>query len=151
PGDDAPRLVYSDWLEDNGDPVRAEYVRLACRLARMDWREPGHHELEEWAHKVEWDNRERWLAACPAELKPWRQLRYRRGFVEEAVPSPAELLRHGQTLLDAFPIRRVELTGSLSKDEGARLGASPLLARISALRLGGGGACCAREALQWLL
>jgi uncharacterized protein (TIGR02996 family) len=151
PDDDAPRLVYSDWLEDNGNPVRAEYLRLSCRLARMDWREPGHHELEERAHKLEWDNRERWLAACPAELKPWRQLRYRRGFVEEAVLSPAELLRHGQALLDAFPVRRVELEGALSKEEAALLAASPLLARIPGLRLGGGGWRCNKDVLGRLL
>jgi uncharacterized protein (TIGR02996 family) len=23
PGDDAPRLIYADWLEENGDPERA--------------------------------------------------------------------------------------------------------------------------------
>jgi uncharacterized protein (TIGR02996 family) len=30
--DDAPRLVYADWLEDNGDPLRAEYIRNECAL-----------------------------------------------------------------------------------------------------------------------
>jgi uncharacterized protein (TIGR02996 family) len=30
--DDAPRLVYADWLEDHGDPVRAEYIRNECAL-----------------------------------------------------------------------------------------------------------------------
>jgi uncharacterized protein (TIGR02996 family) len=27
PEDDAPRLVYADWLEDNGQPERAEFIR----------------------------------------------------------------------------------------------------------------------------
>jgi uncharacterized protein (TIGR02996 family) len=31
PEDDAPRLIFADWLEDNGDPDRAEFVRLQCR------------------------------------------------------------------------------------------------------------------------
>ena len=30
--DDAPRLVYADWLDEHGDPVRAEYLRLLCRV-----------------------------------------------------------------------------------------------------------------------
>ena len=34
PDDDAPRLVYADWLEDNGDPQRAEFIRVQCELAR---------------------------------------------------------------------------------------------------------------------
>jgi uncharacterized protein (TIGR02996 family) len=35
PQDDAPRLVLADWLEDNGDPDRAAFVRLQCQLARL--------------------------------------------------------------------------------------------------------------------
>jgi uncharacterized protein (TIGR02996 family) len=30
--DDAPRLIYADWLEERGDP-RAEFLRLECQLA----------------------------------------------------------------------------------------------------------------------
>lgn len=33
PHDDAPRLVYADWLEERGD-ARAEYLRLQCQLVR---------------------------------------------------------------------------------------------------------------------
>src|SRR5262249_20269221 len=31
PDDDAPRLIYADWLDDHGDPARAEFIRLQCR------------------------------------------------------------------------------------------------------------------------
>jgi uncharacterized protein (TIGR02996 family) len=31
--DDTPRLIYADWLEEQGDPVRAEFVRLQCWLS----------------------------------------------------------------------------------------------------------------------
>ena len=33
PEDDTPRLVLADYLEENGDHDRAEFVRLQCRLA----------------------------------------------------------------------------------------------------------------------
>lgn len=33
PDDDTPRLVYADFLEDNGNPDRAELIRVQCRLA----------------------------------------------------------------------------------------------------------------------
>ncbi|HKB06377.1 MAG TPA: TIGR02996 domain-containing protein [Gemmataceae bacterium] len=33
PGDDAPRLIYADWLDERGDP-RGEYLRLDSELAR---------------------------------------------------------------------------------------------------------------------
>jgi uncharacterized protein (TIGR02996 family) len=34
PADDTPRLVYADFLEENGDPDRAELIRTQCERAR---------------------------------------------------------------------------------------------------------------------
>jgi uncharacterized protein (TIGR02996 family) len=34
PDDDTPRLVYADWLQENGDPDRAEFIRLQLEIAR---------------------------------------------------------------------------------------------------------------------
>src|SRR5262245_38423147 len=31
---DAPRLVYADWLDENGRPELAEFIRVQCELAR---------------------------------------------------------------------------------------------------------------------
>jgi uncharacterized protein (TIGR02996 family) len=36
PEDDAPRLVYADWLEEHGQPEKAELIRLQCELARNE-------------------------------------------------------------------------------------------------------------------
>jgi len=36
PGDDAPRLVYADWLDEHGQPERAEFIRVQCQLARHE-------------------------------------------------------------------------------------------------------------------
>jgi uncharacterized protein (TIGR02996 family) len=38
PADDTPRLVYADWLEENGDAsgrLRAEFIRLQMELAQI--------------------------------------------------------------------------------------------------------------------
>jgi uncharacterized protein (TIGR02996 family) len=40
PEEDAPRLVYADWLEENGQPARAELIRVQVRLARMSDNDP---------------------------------------------------------------------------------------------------------------
>jgi uncharacterized protein (TIGR02996 family) len=32
PGDDGPKLVYADWLEERGDATHAELIRLTCEL-----------------------------------------------------------------------------------------------------------------------
>ena len=49
PDDDAPRLVYADWLTDNGDPQRAEFIRAQVRLARLPEDSEERWELEDRA------------------------------------------------------------------------------------------------------
>jgi uncharacterized protein (TIGR02996 family) len=39
PDEDTPRLAYADWLTEHGDPDRAEFIRVQCRLADVP---PGH-------------------------------------------------------------------------------------------------------------
>lgn len=41
PDDDAPRLIYSDWLEEQGQTTRAEYIRLAVEEHRKTMSSPG--------------------------------------------------------------------------------------------------------------
>jgi uncharacterized protein (TIGR02996 family) len=36
PEEDTPRLVYADWLDENGEPERAEFVRV--QIAHENWR-----------------------------------------------------------------------------------------------------------------
>jgi uncharacterized protein (TIGR02996 family) len=36
PDDDAPRLIYADWLDEHGQPERAEFIRVQVELARND-------------------------------------------------------------------------------------------------------------------
>lgn len=39
PSDDLPRMVAADWLEDNGHPLRAEFIRVQLTLHKE---EPGY-------------------------------------------------------------------------------------------------------------
>lgn len=55
PGDELPRLVYADWLDERGEEERAEFVRLACqrltatrRMAELRGALPGG-----WAGEVD--------------------------------------------------------------------------------------------------
>ena len=34
PEDDAPRLVYADWLEEHGEVERAEFIRIQIEMRR---------------------------------------------------------------------------------------------------------------------
>lgn len=33
PADDRPRLVFADWLEEQGQSDRAEFIRVQCEIA----------------------------------------------------------------------------------------------------------------------
>ena len=79
--DDAPRLVFADWLEDNGDPARAEFIRLQCRrAAEKPWPQPGHYGVRDASltsreeeliaeHGADWEK----------EAPKWATKHFRRG------------------------------------------------------------------------
>lgn len=35
PHDDTPRLVFADWLDENGHPLRAEFIRVQCAVKHL--------------------------------------------------------------------------------------------------------------------
>ena len=45
PEDDAPRLLFADWLAERGDP-RGEFIRVQCALAGLDTDDPGREALK---------------------------------------------------------------------------------------------------------
>lgn len=47
PDEDTPRLAFADWLDENGDPDRAAFIRVQCRLAEMPPDDPDWYELLE--------------------------------------------------------------------------------------------------------
>jgi uncharacterized protein (TIGR02996 family) len=61
PDDDAPRLVWADWLEEHGGPDRAAFVRLQCEWVATDPGDPRRDEL--W---------QRWLTLLEARGSGWR-------------------------------------------------------------------------------
>ena len=46
PEDDTPRLVYADYLEEHGDPDRAEFIRVQCAMAKLDEDDERRFDLE---------------------------------------------------------------------------------------------------------
>jgi uncharacterized protein (TIGR02996 family) len=44
PEEDGLRLVFADWLEEQGD-TRGEFIRVQCALAGMDGDDPRRDEL----------------------------------------------------------------------------------------------------------
>lgn len=109
PAEDAPRLIYADWLDDHGHAARAEFVRVGVELERAPpaaRRAPRHRELLVRFRALLTENRAAWVAPFTAE--PTRVV-FRRGFIEEAKLTVAEVLRIGDGALAREPLFAVEV------------------------------------------
>jgi uncharacterized protein (TIGR02996 family) len=123
PKDDGIRLIYADYLEDNGDEERAEFIRVQLEMARLHTCEcapslyvmPGCAtcQLVEPIRRRQRDLLDRhgidWLAGLPGPLA-FTSARMRRGLVA-AVSLPLALwLEHGPALVKAHPLEGIELS-----------------------------------------
>src|SRR5262245_19424054 len=53
PDDDAPRLAHADWVEANGDPARAAFIRLEVGSASLPFHERYAAQVREGAERGE--------------------------------------------------------------------------------------------------
>jgi uncharacterized protein (TIGR02996 family) len=116
PDDDGPRLIFADWLEDHGQPERAEFIRVQCELAAMAADAPGRRQREahqDWLyhqHGREW-------------LQPVRELglavdgvKFHRGFVGEVWVEEQAFLAQADGLFATAPVQHLHLAGRLILD-----------------------------------
>jgi uncharacterized protein (TIGR02996 family) len=68
PDDDAPRLVFADWLDETGDPDRAEFIRLQIRLAREQDPSPA---IERRCKELFRTRGRAWSCALPGTYPLW--------------------------------------------------------------------------------
>lgn len=146
PDDDAPRLLYADWLQQNGDPDRAEFIRLQCEAARLlDC--PERRERTASAAALLERCRPRWLADLGSGFT---NPVFVRGFVTRVIVTVEDFLLHAGRLLDRTPLAGIWATAS-TEDDVRRLAASEELLRrvpeltISFPRLGNRGALILAE------
>jgi len=83
PDDDAPRLIFADWLDEHGDPDRADFIRVQCRLAGLDEDDPDRAALVVRSDELEKAHGPRWLAEVP-KVAGVTFAGFERGFVGEA-------------------------------------------------------------------
>jgi uncharacterized protein (TIGR02996 family) len=133
PDDDAPRLVYADWLEEHGDPARAEFIRLQLVLAaRMRDGPVGSSSPEaERANDLLRENGSRWLAELPA-IRGVRWGHFWRGFPSVEVSSPVTLVWAARRLAECNPVEWVRLDYCLP-ERVAHLARSAVLERVRVL------------------
>ena len=54
PDSDVPRLIYADYLEEQGGADRAEFIRAQCERAKLDELDERRWELEAAVRDALW-------------------------------------------------------------------------------------------------
>jgi uncharacterized protein (TIGR02996 family) len=129
PDDDAPRLIYADWLDERGDP-RGEFIRIQIALARMPAGDPVAAPLRDREAVLLARHHARWSARLKG-VAGWTE--FGRGFVETVNIEARTFLHRAADLFRLAPVRHVRLL-----DVGSTLGRltdCPFLARLAALTI----------------
>src|SRR5262245_33896443 len=131
PDDDVPRLVFADWLQDEGDADRAEFIRVQCALARIEADDPERPRLCRREDELLAAHREEWLKAdLPAWARPGAA--FRRGFVAHVAAQVLVFAQRGAALFARAPVISIKALRSHPIDVD-RLVAIPHLARLQHL------------------
>lgn len=136
PDEDTPRLMYADWLQENDQPDRAEFIRVQIELARMGVA-PWTGDIAALDQQVRllieredaiFYNLENHLGATPPNWNVYRALPekttersafgdyprpslfFDRGFAHSVLAPVTDWLTHGNAILREHPVRRVRLT-----------------------------------------
>src|SRR5262245_43323013 len=108
PDSDLPRQVCADWLDENGQPERAEFIRVQIELSHGVRPRSRALELLVRLRALIREHRARWLGALTAHAPASV---FERGFVEQVELRAATLLEHGRAIFDEHPIHRLALRG----------------------------------------
>lgn len=113
PDDDLPRLVFADWLDENGDTDRAEFIRLQVELPRLiDAGDPRWMVDRQRAEELRREHGGRWTGGL-RPLYPNSLPAFARGFVSKVyvrksndLPGWPEVIGRGLT---DHPIEEITL------------------------------------------
>ncbi len=129
PDDDAPRLVYSDWLTEQGDP-RGELIAVQCARASLPDDAPEQRQLEEREWTLLSLHEDTWRKALAPEVLA---VKFRRGFADEVTLYASTFTDHASAIFAREPLRTARIVDAAEKG-AVQLSASPLLRRLSGLR-----------------
>ncbi len=90
--DNAPRLIYADWLDEQGDSNRAEFIRVQVERARLPAWDAAQVRLRLREQELLARHGEAWLAELPA-IKGAKWEGFRRGIVAEVSFTSFEAMR----------------------------------------------------------
>jgi uncharacterized protein (TIGR02996 family) len=131
PEDDALRLIYADWLDENGDSLRAELIRTQYQEVNAIREGADPTDLIARSDRLIAEHRENWVS--PICGRGVREVTFFRGFVDEVQSTAAAFIRHGRTWVVSHPFRGLVLHRAAGR--ATQLAACPHLARITSLSI----------------
>jgi uncharacterized protein (TIGR02996 family) len=141
PADDAPRLVYADWLDEQDRAEDAEFIRVQIELARLGLDGAFHvdsqgqlQRLPAHIERLQERQLELWMGGAgrpdlPADLANWpmtvhpmrgQSLRIRRGFVERVISFAEIYVEMAGRLFTRQPVTHVRLVDLIPLRDGRK-------------------------------
>jgi uncharacterized protein (TIGR02996 family) len=137
PDDDTPRLIYADWLEENGQGDRAEFIRGQVELFRRPANDARGKQLRQREKELWSANKKAWLATLPPELRNRKYIAFHRGFFEELTHAPSTWAACADELFRSHPVHRLKPKSPFDRHAAGDLAVVPHLSRIRAIVLYG--------------
>jgi len=129
PDDDAPRLIYADWLEEQGDSTRAEFIRLQIEHAHLTSDSNRREWIESRLKKLERAFRKQWAEPLKGMAD---SCEFFRGFVM-SVTMPAERFPIcAEALFRLSPVRSITFKSPVGFMH--RVANCPFLERLSVVK-----------------
>jgi Ran GTPase-activating protein (RanGAP) involved in mRNA processing and transport len=130
--------VFADFVEEEGDPARGEFIRVQVALARTPEHDPARRALEDREHALLAEHEARWLGVAPDAdgLHEWH---FERGFVHEVAATPSFMLDEGADLCADHPVLRWRVQSSQGDlpEDLREAGQRPWFGRLEAIDLAG--------------
>src|SRR5438445_9770268 len=134
PWDDTHRLVYADWLEENGQPERGQFIRAQVERARLAEDDPRYKALLRQEKRLTKGHKATWKAELP-RLGGVTWGDFERGFVGSvSIRSAFMFHRLFRTIVTLAPIEVVQVRDASTLHA---LAISVHLSRVRELRLAG--------------
>jgi uncharacterized protein (TIGR02996 family) len=132
PEEDTPRLAYADWLEENDQPERADFVRNQIELNRVGSNAPEYTALVRKNKFYLTEYAPHWKRALPQlEDVAWGD--FRRGLIEEVqAQNEAPIVKHAQAI---FAVPGIHILRLRWLDNAKSLARTPELILLRALRM----------------
>ena len=144
PDEDTPRLAFADYLDehgDDGDRVRARFIRVQCEMTTLEEQAPRWRKLYAEERKLLGDlNRRKQLWPTRLEKRTFGSAGYERGFLAQITVFAKRFLEEAERFYSDDPIQTVKfvkLRGESGNVPLPELFASPHLAPLRTLDLTG--------------